>query len=133
MKAIKEAVAWLVTIAGQVPAISSALSHPLLSLYQPYYSDGRHAFLFLPLAIAFVATWCATRSDRGFILVAVLTVLTFAVVFAVWELVPASSAIHKLNWLLYYCAISLLVAVIARVVSELWPSSTSDSAGSGKQ
>jgi hypothetical protein len=102
---------WIATLIGLYPA----------SIYQPgVYADGATPwFLIVPAIVWVFASWLLFRRPRMMWWLFALSLILAAIVAWLYFYFPADAHIHKLNWILSYCVVSLFVALVFGFILDL--------------
>ena len=110
-------------VIGQLPAWASFFGG-YLNFYQPAIYKDKGYLLVMPFVIGMFCTWIAFTHTRKLALWVLL--LAFCVSFLTAHFVrefdfwSADHWIHPLNWMLFYCAIAVGVAMVARILFDVW-------------
>jgi|ERR1022692_943942 hypothetical protein len=104
---------------GQLPSILVFFGVNA-SLYQPGIYRGLMPLLIIPLMVGIVSTWAIIRWSGAMWINLVIFLVLAAIVYAILQSFPAAHWIHPINWIMSYCAFSLVVAALVRLVFDLY-------------
>jgi hypothetical protein len=121
---IETVITVVTALLGMLPPALTATGVYPLSLYQPVVYNHKEYFLVIPVIVALVAAWSILHYPRSKTVVAVLSGTAVVLALLVWylfEAYPATHPVHPFNWVLSYCVVAIVLALLGSVVIAFTP------------